>query len=221
VTDILLLCTANTCRSPMAEALLRRQLTARGVVASVHSAGTLAAGMQGAGMQGAGMQGAGMQGAGMQGAGMQGAGMQGAGIQGAGERPPPEAILAMAAYGLDTRSHRSHQVSAGDLVRADLVIAMARAHVRHAVVMLPEVWSRAFTLKELVRRGEAVGVRPASEPLAGWLARVHDARDRGSLLGDGWYDDVADPIGGAPQAYADCAALLDQLVTRLVALWRG
>jgi protein-tyrosine-phosphatase len=163
----------------MAEALLRRRLAARDVVASVHSAGML----------------------------------------GDGERPPPEAISAMTAYGVDTGSHRSRQVSVTDLVHADLVIAMTRMHLRHAVVMLPEVWSRAFTLKELVRRGEAIGARPASEPLAGWLARLHEARDRRSLLGDGPDDDVADPIGGPPRAYADSAALLDQLVTRLVTLW--
>lgn len=150
-----------------------------------------------------------------------GASVCSAGILGDGERPPPEAISAMAAYGLDTGSHRSHQVAVADLIHADLVIAMARAHVRHAVVMLPEVWLRAFTLKEMVRRGEAIGARPASEPLAGWLARVHAARDRRSLLGDDLDDDVADPIGGPPRAYTDCAALLDRLVTRLGALWGG
>jgi protein-tyrosine phosphatase len=167
----------------MAQALLARRLTGRGIAGSVHSAGIL-----------------------------------GAGLRGAGQRPPPEAISAMAAYGLSTGSHRSRQVTTADLVYADVVLGMARMHVRQAVVTLPEVWPRAFTLKEIVWRGEAIGARPAGEPLSRWLHRAHDARDRRSLLGDYLDDDVADPIGGPPQAYADTAALLDRLVTRLVTL---
>lgn len=38
--EILLVCTANACRSPMAEALLRQHLAAAGVQATVRSAGT-------------------------------------------------------------------------------------------------------------------------------------------------------------------------------------
>lgn len=146
------------------------------------------------------------------------ASVRSAGTLGEGEPPPPEAISAMAARGLDTRSHRSHQVSGTDLARVDLVLTMARVHLRHAVVTLPEVWSRAFTLKELVRRGEAIGARPAGEPLAGWLRRAHHGRDRGAMLGDCLDDDVADPIGGVLRAYLDTAVLLDTLVSRLVEL---
>ena len=42
--DVLVLCTANVCRSPMAEAILRRRLEERGVPARVHSAGRLRGG---------------------------------------------------------------------------------------------------------------------------------------------------------------------------------
>lgn len=42
---ILVVCTANQCRSPMAEVLLRRALAARGVVAEVTSAGSLPGGV--------------------------------------------------------------------------------------------------------------------------------------------------------------------------------
>jgi protein-tyrosine-phosphatase len=40
--EILVVCTGNICRSPMAEALLRARLAARGLSAHVQSAGTLA-----------------------------------------------------------------------------------------------------------------------------------------------------------------------------------
>jgi protein-tyrosine phosphatase len=39
---VLVVCTGNICRSPMAEALLRAHLAAHGVAANVHSAGTMA-----------------------------------------------------------------------------------------------------------------------------------------------------------------------------------
>lgn len=40
--DVLVVCTGNICRSPMAEILLREHLVARGMRANVRSAGTLA-----------------------------------------------------------------------------------------------------------------------------------------------------------------------------------
>jgi len=127
----------------------------------------------------------------------------------------------MAAYGLDISSHRSHVVHAGELAAADLVLGMAREHVRHVVVAAPETWPRTFTLKELVRRGQEVGPRKPGEPVADWLARVHEGRDRMALLGDSPDDDVADPIGGPPQVYAATAALLDQLLGSLVEICWG
>lgn len=138
-----------------------------------------------------------------------------------GESPLPEAVAALAGYGLDISGHRSRRVTTADLSEADLVLGMTRAHVRHAVVIAPESWPRAFTLKELLRRGEVTGPRRPGEPLADWLARVHEGRERAALLGDSPADDVADPMGGPPQAYADTAALLDELMGRLAGLcWR-
>jgi protein-tyrosine-phosphatase len=45
MASILIVCTANRCRSPMAEALLRRRLDERGIVAHVTSAGFLDPGL--------------------------------------------------------------------------------------------------------------------------------------------------------------------------------
>lgn len=176
MTEILVLCTANQCRSVMTESLLRHRLVAARVSASVSSAGML----------------------------------------GDGSPPPPQVISALAGYGLDAAAYRGRALREGDLVGSDLVLAMAREHLRYAIVTLPGVWARAFTLKELVRRGQQIGPRLAGEPLAGWLGRAHAGRERSALLGDSPDDDVADPTGGAPQEYIAAAAELDQLLARLV-----
>jgi protein-tyrosine phosphatase len=140
------------------------------------------------------------------------------GMLGDGEPARPEAMTAMAGYGLDIAAHRSRRVTADDLEAADLTLAMARENLRHAVVTAPGVWPRAFTLKELVRRGEAVGPRAPGEDLAGWLARAHDGRERTALLGDSAADDVADPTGGPLGGYVKTAAMLSGLLDQLVGL---
>lgn len=136
-----------------------------------------------------------------------------------GDVPASEgSVEAMARRGLDLGAHRSHQLTADDLAGADLVLCMARRHSREAVVLHPPAWPRTFTLKELVRRGEALGPRRAGQPLDTWLAEVGEGRTRSALLADDPLDDVADPIGGPDSAYEATAVLLEDLVTRTVAL---
>ena len=181
MTAVLLMCTANVCRSVMAQALLSVRLGELAPTVSVQSGGTIVA----------------------------------------GESPPSEVVSAVNALGADVADHHSCVANAPELLNADLVIGMAREHVRHAVVMAPNVWSRAFTLKELVRRGQDVGPRMPNESLASWLGRVHEGRQHRTLLGQSSIDDVADPMGGPPEAYVATAELIDQLVSRLVDLCWG
>ena len=175
---ILVLCTGNVCRSPMAAALLARALAVRDVNLLVRSAGTLPGGYPAL----------------------------------------ADTVAAMAERGLDISRHVSRAAEPADLSGAALVLGMARENVRHAVVLEPAAWPRAFTLKELVRRGGRTGPRPPGEPLAAWLGRVQDDRDRAALLGSSEADDVPDPAGGPRRAYADTAALLDRLTGQLAAL---
>jgi protein-tyrosine phosphatase len=175
---IVVLCTANVCRSPMAAALLARRLATLGVTVPVRSAGMI----------------------------------------GGGDPPHPEVVSVMASYGIEITSHRSRIVCAADLAPASLVLTMTRDHLRHAAITEPGAWPRAFTLKELIRRGERIGPRPPGEPFSGWLSRAHAGRARTSLLGDSPDDDVTDPAGGPLLAYADTAGLLDRLVARLAEL---
>lgn len=145
-----------------------------------------------------------------------------AGLLGDGNPASVHGVEVLDEMGLDTSGHRSRRMTAEMVGGADLVIAMAREHLREAVVAAPDAFPRIFTLKELVRRGEAVGPRSASEPVDHYLARLHEGRDRSSLLGVSDEDDVADPYGTSLEAYRRTAAELDDLTRRLAALlWTG
>jgi len=177
---VLLLCTANQCRSPMAEVLLRHRLEAAGVDVQVSSAGLLPGG-----------------------------------------RPATDhGQQTMAAQGLDLSAHVSRQVDAGMVAQADVVIGMAREHVREVAVIDPAALARTFTLKELVRAATATGPRHADEPLADWLGRVGAGRRREALLGAGHDDayDIADPVGLDRADYEGTARELDHLLAVLVEL---
>lgn len=130
-------------------------------------------------------------------------------------------IAVMAERGLDTSGHRSRKIGA-DLVRgADLVVGMARSHLREVVTAAPEVFPRAFTLKEILRRGEVRGPRKPGQSLDEWLGLLHEGRRPADLLGDSADDDVADPIGGPRRAYERAAKELEDLTNRLAALIAG
>jgi protein-tyrosine phosphatase len=178
VSEILLLCTANACRSVMAQAMLSARLAARGVAVPVASAGLL----------------------------------------GSGRPPPPVVVSVMAARGIDVTGHRSRVVSADDLAAADLILGLTREHVRHAAVLRPAAWPRAFTIRELLRRGQQAGARAPGEPLGHWLTRAAVGRRRADLLGSHPADDVADPAGGPFREYQATADILDRLTRGLVEL---
>jgi protein-tyrosine phosphatase len=176
--DLLVLCTANQCRSPMAEVLLRRHLERAGVEATVTSAGIYRGGIP----------------------------------------ATNHGVDAMAARGLDLSGHVSRQMDGDMVLRADLVIAMARMHVREVAVLAPEALSKTFTLKELARDAAALGERGRDEPLDQWLARIAARRVTSSLVGVGHDDemDVADPVGRGRADYELTADLLDRLLGEVV-----
>ena len=96
---------------------------------------------------------------------------------------------------------------------------MERQHVREVVVLDQRAWSRAFTLKELVRR--ALGGRPARGRRVRstqWLHRVGEGRRPADLLGQSRDDDVADPTTDPLADYATMASEVDTLVRELVDL---
>jgi protein-tyrosine-phosphatase len=146
------------------------------------------------------------------------AGVSSAGLLFDGKPATDHGLKAMADRGLDTSGHRSRRLQPDLVAGADIVIGMARIHVREAVALVPDALGRAFTLKEIVRRGEERGGRAPGEPLEAWLARLQAGRRVTDLLGDSDDDDVADPIGGPRRAYERTAAELDDLTARLAGL---
>jgi protein-tyrosine phosphatase len=133
------------------------------------------------------------------------------GTVGADVGPPSALVKEGHAFGIDLGSHVPRIVDLGMIQAADLVVGLAREHVRETVVAVPTSFPRTFTLREIVRRGLQTGSRGADEDLGAWLARLHDGRRHADLMGASPDDDVMDPMGGTPDDYrrmlTDVAAL--------------
>jgi protein-tyrosine phosphatase len=144
-----------------------------------------------------------------------------AGLLPGGVPATSHAVGVMARRGIDIGEHVSRTLDAHLARSTPLIIGMARQHVREAVVTYGAAIERTFTLKEIVRRGEKVGGRGATEPVSAWLARVAAGRVVSDLVGDDPEDDVADPIGRPRREYEVTVAELDELIERFVALLVG
>jgi protein-tyrosine phosphatase len=112
------------------------------------------------------------------------------------------AELSGAAHG----RHRSRQLVAGDVERADLVVAMEADHVRFVRSRHPRAAARTATLRRLCRE-----LPPGPAPLADRVAELHL---EAAVLGSD--EDVDDPAGGDDEAYAACAGELWTLCRELV-----
>lgn len=143
-----------------------------------------------------------------------------AGLYPGGHPATQHAIATMADRGLDLAPHRSRQVGPDLVQGADLVLGMAREHVREVAVLEPDSVDRTFSLKELVRLAEANGGRRSGERLDDWLRRVGVSRRRDDLIGVGHDDeyDIDDPIGRGRADYEVTANEIDGLLAKLVAL---
>lgn len=136
-----------------------------------------------------------------------------------GEPATRDGVSVMAELGIDTSDHRSRILDIGHLDEPDLIIGLAREHVREAVVLDPKVLVRSFTLKELVRLAERPGgarLEAVGESVRAWALRLSGGRRPIDLLGAHLEDDVADPIGQRRQAYERTAAEIGDLVDRLL-----
>ncbi len=144
-----------------------------------------------------------------------------AGLRAPGQPASAHGVSVLAERSIDLRAHRSTSLDASLIAWTDLLLGMARMHVREAVVLRPEAFGRSFTLKELVRRGEEIGGRAPDQALDEWLAKAHTGRTTNDLLGDAPDDDIFDPIGSSRARYEETATEIEDLVDRLVTLLFG
>jgi protein-tyrosine-phosphatase len=141
-----------------------------------------------------------------------------AGLLEDGRTSPAEVVGLVATLGIDLSERTSHQLSVEDLDRVDLVLTMERRQLREAALMTASAWPKTFTLKEIVRRGSAVGGMEEDERIEAWLARLHEDREPAELLGVSSTDDVVDPFGGTAEQYEVTWREIDGLVKALTDL---
>jgi len=136
----------------------------------------------------------------------------------AGSGATTPTIDAAAALRVDLSTHRSTRLDAAQVRAASLIIGMERRHVQETVLLDPSTFSRSFTLKELVRRGRAVGRRGYRESLADWTARVSAGRRPVDLLTASRDDDIDDPTTNPLIDHLSTAIEIDDLVATVVEL---
>jgi protein-tyrosine phosphatase len=144
--------------------------------------------------------------------------VESAGFVSEGRAVPPEVVEVMSPSGIDLSAHRSRLLRDELLDRADLILVMTRQHLVDLVVSRPEVWSRSFTLAEILHRAEVVGARHRGEDLPSWTARINAGRARAEILSLPLSDDVPDPIGEPLKDHERLRDLLVERVGRLTAL---
>jgi protein-tyrosine phosphatase len=135
-----------------------------------------------------------------------------------GREAEPGSIDAMARRGLDLRGFRSRTLDQGTAMGADLIVGMAREHVREAVVLAPGAADRTFTLKEAVRRASDLGGPRPGEHFPAFVARMAEGRGLAEHLGSSDLDDIDDPMGRSSAMFEATAAIIEEQVDRLVEL---
>ena len=123
---------------------------------------------------------------------------------------PTELQLEGSAFGLDLSSHVPRRLEDQMVAQADIVIGMERAHLREIVLASPDSFTKAFTLREIVRRGRESGQRHLHKPLTDWLEQIGVGRRHVDLIGDRSEDDISDPMGGT---LGDYRGMLSELAT--------
>jgi protein-tyrosine phosphatase len=124
-----------------------------------------------------------------------------------------ESIRSAEEHGVDIRAHQARRLHGAMLEDADLIVCMAAEHRESIVAAMPDLASKTFTMKELVRLLERSS---ANGPLEARVAAAAAARN-----GSSPHEDVRDPLGDPIEGYREVADELYDLSGRLaVALTR-
>lgn len=153
------------------------------------------------------------------------AGLAGLEVRSAGLQAPSiaagvheQARRRLARQGIETGGHAAAQVSVDDLVWADLIVSASRRQRDALGLMLPTKRASMFTLLQLHRllkdTDPAEDLQAAT--VAARLASIAAAR-RGNVASRGDRDDISDPTGGKPRAYAAAFAAIEAPIDSLIA----
>ncbi|MEL4320069.1 low molecular weight phosphatase family protein [Leifsonia sp. YIM 134122] len=129
----------------------------------------------------------------------------------------PQSQVLAARYGAtDAAAHVARQLTAEQIVEADLVLALSRDHRRAIVEMVPSAVRKTFTLREFARLVTEVsdedladGFVPGSKPFASAIAVASSFRGIVAPADSPADDDVVDPYRQSNAVYQASA---DQLV---------
>ncbi|WP_421118880.1 hypothetical protein ACE2AJ_16145 [Aquihabitans daechungensis] len=128
------------------------------------------------------------------------------------------AVRAMAKRGLDLSDHRARTITLEMLRDASVIIGMERAHVREVGNLDLDLFSRSYTLPELVAAVDVMGPRPEGVDLRTWVETAGAARSPLDYAASEPMTEVADPMGGSARAFRACADIIDDLLETFVDL---
>jgi len=131
---------------------------------------------------------------------------------------PDEALAVLGEMGITIPDCRRTLLDEAAIRKAHLVLGMARKDVRAAISVVPDAWTRIFTLKEFVTRGEERGPCTAGERLDRWLALLGGARSYEELLFAYPPETLSEQVPDTPEELQVKADELWDLVCRLVDL---
>ncbi len=193
---VLVVCTANQCRSPMAEYLLRAALVGAGIDArttdEVAAVGEPAGGWV----------------------------VGSAGTRTRGGRPmDPAALAVLAERGIDGAGFVGRGLTQQLISDADLILTATRDHRGQAAQLNPTALARLFTIKQfgyLAGAAAAAPVGPLDPRAIGsdLIARVRAARSQ--VPGRTAEDDLADPVGRPVDEFRRCAVELDTTIAAVM-----
>jgi protein-tyrosine phosphatase len=144
-----------------------------------------------------------------------------------GDRMPAEMLEVSMELGVDGSAHRARYLTEADVLRADLVLCMARSHRKAVVELVPRNSRKVFTLLEFDsiahHADRELPVAVGEEPSARLNAMVDSFRQqRAELVQEGLLTDgdIIDPYRRSRAIYEESVAQLVPAIDTLVRVSR-